>query len=213
MYKATVLQRLNAVIILMAVSLPAAGAATLIGGVTVNDELPKTEVTLKKMSGEKSDKVAAEPKRDCICFDRQRVQAREVNGSWKIVDADHWILDFNTSSANAQLALETIQRYKMNQICFVGRDAGTPMMYFLSDGKAPEGDIGKGEDSLPLDPTKVKAEQINGRWKLTCGDEWMEDFASSEASARDAAEQIRTLGFTRQCFIGRPGASMRYFVK
>ncbi len=33
---------------------------------------------------------------DCIGFDPQHVQAKNISSSWKVVDGDHWILDFGS---------------------------------------------------------------------------------------------------------------------
>jgi len=170
---------------------------------------------MKPMGGAKYDKAQRLPARDCICFNQDRVSVKVIDGNYKIVDGDHWILDFANSADNAKLALETIQAYKMNEICFAGRNGAKPMMYFLSSGEAPSAAL-KNEDAIQFDTSLVKAEQINGTWKLTCGNMWMEDFGSgAQASnaAQDAAEQIKYYGFTRQCFVGRPGAPMTYYAK
>lgn len=190
-------------------------AQMLVGGVTVNEKLPQAKSPelkkLNSMGDAKMDKIPA-PAGDCICFNQNRVEAKLVDGNWKVVDGDHWILDFNNNSANAQLAATTIRNYQMNEICFVGRNTGRPMMYFLSNGKAPQGKL-EGEDAIPFDTTQVKAEEIDGHWKLTCGSLWMEDFGTNADCAKAAAEQIKYYGFTRQCYIGRPGPLMEYFAK
>lgn len=190
---------------------------TLIGGVTVNDKLPVTSPGVSKklnpMSDAKYDKTTAQrPKCDCIGFDGNRVEAKQINGSWKVVDRDHWILDFAGNESNAQLSAKTIREYKMNEICFVGRNTGKPMMFFLSDGQAPQAKV-EGEDAIQFDNSQVKAEEINGSWKLTCGTMWMKDFDTNAEAAKEAAEQVKYYGFTRQCFIGRPGAPMEYYAK
>lgn len=208
---------LNLVIALLSIQLSAlpANSATLFGGVTVNDSLAQSDTQLKAMPNAKLDNTSQAPSRDCICFNQNRVSVKQIDGNYKIVDGDHWIIDFANSAENAKLALETIQTYGMNQICFTGRNSAKPMMYFLSSGEAPTGTM-KNEDALPFDTGSIKAEQINGTWKLTCGNMWMEDFGSNQAAAdaaRDAAAEIKYYGFSRQCFIGRPGAAMTYYTK
>ncbi|MBX9688609.1 MAG: hypothetical protein K2X27_18010 [Candidatus Obscuribacterales bacterium] len=187
-----------------------ASAETLLGGVSVNDALPRAELRSLSPSLDKSIKTPLH--QDCICFDRNRVEAKVIDGHWKIVDGDHWILDFASSGDAAATALNTIKTYKMNEICFVGRNAGVPMMYFLSDGQAPAGKI-EGEDSIAFDNDSIKAELIDGRWKLTCGNMWMKDFGSSKESAEEAVLELKYYGFKRQCFVGRPGAPMEYFAR
>lgn len=194
---------LSGIVLFSAMLAPAVIVQTLYGGVTVNDSLQKASPKLKELSGAKYDKTAPAPKRDCVCFDRQRIEVKQIDGKWKIFDGEQWILDFNSGERNARMVADTIRSYKMNQICFVGRNTARPMMYFLSDGQAPEGKVA-GEDAIPFDPRQVRAEQKNGSWKLTCGTMWMEDFGNNADAARDAAEQVKYYGFTRQCFIGRP---------
>jgi hypothetical protein len=46
---------------------------------------------------------------------------RQIGGRWKLVDGDHWILDFGTSQAEARQALSYALRYRFGAICFVGR--------------------------------------------------------------------------------------------
>lgn len=192
----------------------AAAAAPLVGGVSYNDDLPRAE--LKTMNA-KLDTSA--PKQDCICFNNNRVELKQIKGSWKLVDnKDNWILDFAQEREEGVQALQMVQNYNLNNICFTGRpfpngELGGRMMYFLSDGQAPQGPRKEGEDSLSFDNSLVKAEQLQGTWKVTCGDMWMLDFGSDQAAAQNAADIIKYHGFTRQCYIGRPGPSMMYFVK
>jgi hypothetical protein len=190
------------------------GAAPLVGGVSYNDDLPAAP--LEKMSAKLD---VSAPKQDCICFNNKRVELQQVNGSWKLVDNNNnWILDFAENQEEGKQAISMIQNYKLNNICFAGRpfpnhELGGRLMYFLSDGQAPEGPRLDGEDSLSFENARVKAEQIRGSWKVTCGDSWMLDFGSDQSAAQNAADIIKFHGFQRQCFIGRPGPSMMYFVK
>lgn len=189
-------------------------AAPLVGGVSYNDDLPRAE--LKSLSAKLD---VSAPKQDCICFNNARVELKEINGSWKLVDKNNvWILDFAQDKDEGKQALQAIQNYNLNNICFAGRpfptnDLGGRLMYFLSDGAAPQGPRMKDEDSISFDNSLIKAEQIRGTWKVTCGDNWMLDFGSDQSSAQNAADIIKYHGFQRQCYIGRPGPSMMYFVK
>lgn len=193
----------------------AAGAAPLVGGVSYNDDLPKAQ--FKTMLA-KADTTSV-PKQDCICFNNNRVELREINGNWKLVDnKNNWILDFAQNRDEGKQALQMIQNYNLNNICFSGRpfpnhELGGRLMYFLSDGQAPQGPRLSDEDSISFDNSQIKAEQIQGTWKVTCGDMWMLDFGADNAAAQNAADIIKYHGFQRQCYIGRPGPSMMYFVK
>jgi hypothetical protein len=67
---------------------------------------------------------------DCLGFNNANVQAQNVGGSWKVVDGDHWMLDFGVGEANARKAVWLIKKYGFSFICFVGSRPDPPMMYF-----------------------------------------------------------------------------------
>ena len=66
---------------------------------------------------------------DCIPFDRNKIEAKQINGRWKIVDGDLWLLDFDQSANEAQRGLSIIKKYGFNFICYVGRP-NPGMIYF-----------------------------------------------------------------------------------
>ena len=148
---------------------------------------------------------------DCLPFDPKRVAAQKINGTWKVVDGNHWMLDFGSKEAEAKKAVKIIKHYKMNQICFVGRPSRDQlMMYFKVNSQAPSGPF-PGEDAIAFNPANVAALKVGDRWKVVEGAMWMLDFGASEANARKAAWIIKHYNFTRQCFVGRPNAPMMYF--
>ena len=103
----------------------------------------------------------------------------------------------------------------INNICFVGRpftDSKIKMMYFLADGQTPSGAY-PGEDAISFDPNRVRAAEIDGRWKLVQDDMWMLDFGSNKEQAVNAEQIVKYYGFTKQCFVGRPGPPMMYWRK
>jgi len=150
---------------------------------------------------------------DCLGINPANVQAANVGGSWKVVDGNHWILDFGAKQADAERARDIIKHYGMNHICFVGRPSRSGqqlMMYFKVNNAAPSG-VFPGEDAIPFNPNSVFAQAFGGRWKVTDGRMWMLDFGVSEANARKAVWIIKKYGFQYQCFVGRPNAPMMYF--
>lgn len=152
---------------------------------------------------------------DCVPFNPKTVAAKKIQGRWKVVDGDHWMMDFGSAQAEAKRAVKIIKHYKMNRICFVGRpskDGKQLMMYFKINDQAPVGPF-PGEDAIPFSASNVSALKISGRWKVVEGAMWMLDFGASEANARKAAWLIKKYGFTHQCFVGRPNAPMMYFRK
>jgi len=150
---------------------------------------------------------------DCIGFNPGNLQAKNIGGTWKVVDGDHWMLDFGSSQANAKRARNVIKHYGMNRMCFVGRPSRTGkqlMMYFKINSSAPSGTF-PGEDAIAFNPTNVQASRVNGRWKVVEASHWMLDFGMSEPNARKAVWIIQKYRFKFMCFVGRPNAPMMYF--
>ena len=54
---------------------------------------------------------------------------------------------------------------------------------------------------------------MDGRWKIVDGDHWMFDFGNKQKEANQALAIIKKHGFTRSCFVGRPGPSFKYMRK
>ncbi len=69
------------------------------------------------------------PGEDAIRFDRSRIEAKHVGGRWKVVEGDHWMLDFGGSQEEAETAVAIIKKYRFDYICFVGRPQAS-MQYF-----------------------------------------------------------------------------------
>jgi hypothetical protein len=148
---------------------------------------------------------------DCIQFNPNNTTARQINGNWKVVQGDMWMLDFGANQEEAQRAAKIINHYGMTSQCFVGRPNAS-MEYYLVNGKSPEGAF-QGEDAIPFDPNRIEVKQINGRWKIVEGDHWILDFENSESEAREGFAIIKKYGFDHICFVGRPDPGMTYFRK
>jgi hypothetical protein len=65
--------------------------------------------------------VGAMPGEDCIGFSTNNAKVKQVNGSWKIVDGNHWMFDFGGNKQEAKKSLRMIKRYGFNKTCYVGR--------------------------------------------------------------------------------------------
>jgi hypothetical protein len=61
------------------------------------------------------------PGEDCVAFDPDNLEVIQVAGSWKVVEGDHWLLDFGAAQNEARQSLSYILRYGFRFICFVGR--------------------------------------------------------------------------------------------
>jgi len=77
---------------------------------------------------------AQDPKEDCIGFNPDRIQVQYIRGRWKIVEGNHWIMDFGYKYNEAVLSLQIIRKYRFDQICYVGRP-GASMTYFKARRK------------------------------------------------------------------------------
>lgn len=149
------------------------------------------------------------PEQDCVSFNPDNTQARQVNGRWKVTDGGHQLLDFDQEGRQARLALTLIRHYGMDESCFVSRP-NAAMRYFLVDGKAPSGEH-RLEDCGAFDPDQVEAARVRGNWRVVAGDRWLLNFDNDRADAEKAAKIIQYYGFTHNCFVGRPDPDMQYF--
>ena len=152
--------------------------------------------------------VAIPVEEDCVSFNPRTAEVKQINGRWKIVDGDHWVFDFGSKRGEAELALQIIKHYRMNQSCFVGRPDPS-FQYMLVSGHAPQGSY-PGEDCVSFNPRTTEVKQINGRWKIVDGSHMMFDFGNKRDEAELALRIIKKYGFTRSCFVGRPDPSFTY---
>ena len=150
-------------------------------------------------------------KEDCVSFNPATTTAQQIQGSWKVVDGSHWMFDFGSKKDEAERALAIIKHYRMSQSCFVGRPQAS-FQYMLVGGNAPAGSFA-GEDCVSFNPTTTTVQQIQGSWKVVDGSHWIFDFGNKENEARQALAIIKKYGFTRSCYVGRPGPSFSYLRK
>jgi len=152
------------------------------------------------------------PTQDCVNFDHNRVKARRVNGRWKVVDRNHWIMDFGRSRSDRSEAIKArniIKHYDLTKMCFIGRP-NPSMTYFLVNNRVPQGAF-NGEDCISFNRNNLGVRRIGSNWVLTDGNSSMIAFGNKRNEANAALRRVRSLQATKQCFVGRPGPSMRYF--
>jgi hypothetical protein len=145
---------------------------------------------------------------DCLRFNPQTTEVRQIQGRWKIVDGNHWMFDFGGNGGEASRALGIIRYYRMNEVCFVGRP-NPPLTYLLVSGQPPSGAM-SGEDCVGFDPGSAVVRNAQGRWKIDDRGHWVFDFGSKRAEAQQALDIIRHYGFARSCYVGRPNPSFEY---
>jgi hypothetical protein len=68
------------------------------------------------------------------------------------------------------------------------------------------------EDCIGFNPSKLKVDYIQGRYKIVEGSNWLMDFGNNKAEATTSLQIIQKYGFNQQCFVGRPDPSMQYFL-
>lgn len=61
------------------------------------------------------------PGEDCLSFNPNTIEVKQINGRWKIVDGSHWMFDFENKEAEAKQAFAIIKKYGFSKSCFVGR--------------------------------------------------------------------------------------------
>ncbi len=78
----------------------------------------------------------------------------------------------------------------------------------------PGPDIGPSyeEDCISFDPNQAEVMSAGGRWKIAVDGMWLLDFGTSKSEAESALEIIKYYGMNSQCFVGRPQASMEYYL-
>ena len=148
---------------------------------------------------------------DCISFNPETIEVKQIDGRWKIVDGSHWMFDFGSNKSEAEKAFSIIRYYRMNSTCYVGRPDPS-FTYLLVSGSAPAGAF-SGEDSIPFNPATIEVKEIGGRWKIVDGSQWMFDFGTHKAEAETAFAIIKKYGFRYSCFVGRPNPSFIYMRK
>ena len=58
---------------------------------------------------------------DCVSFNPNTAEVKQMSGRWKIVDGSHLMFDFGSKRDEAELALRIIKKYGFTRSCFVGR--------------------------------------------------------------------------------------------
>lgn len=88
---------------------------------------PSMEFYLINGSAPKGDKLCE----DAIGFTPNNLEVQKIGGHWKIVEGNHWLMDFGQHQDEAWQSLSYILRYGFRYICFVGRPDPS-MTYFRS---------------------------------------------------------------------------------
>jgi phosphohistidine phosphatase SixA len=111
-----------------------------------------------------------EVQEDCLAFNLNNIRVERIQNRWKIVDGNHWILDFDQEEGEARQSFNLIQKYRFDHICFVGRP--NPSMTYFTASKAATTVIvvrhaeragNPGESNPPLTPDGEKRAETLAR--------------------------------------------------
>lgn len=58
---------------------------------------------------------------DCIAIDPDQIEAAQARGSWKLIEDNHWLMDFGESEEQARQALSVVRHHRFTHSCFVAR--------------------------------------------------------------------------------------------
>lgn len=150
---------------------------------------------------------------DCVGFNHTTVQSKLVNGRWKVVDGNHWILDFGSSQTNADRARDVIKFYKMTSICFIGRGvAPKPFMYFKVGAGYPVGSMA-GQDALSFNPWNAWPHWTGSTWQVRDCGTVLADVGNNNALAWEVSNLMFYNRFRTKVFVGgRVDPGMTYFL-
>ena len=71
----------------------------------------------------------------------------------------------------------------------------------------------KPEDCISINPSRVQAKRVGGRWKVVQNNMYILDFKNNRNDAIKARNIIRHYRMNKQCFVGRPKPPFKYFLR
>jgi hypothetical protein len=150
---------------------------------------------------------------NCYSFEPANSVVSEFKDGWAVMDSTNLtraIVSFKKERRNdADVALQVIQNYGMNQVCY---GHGSFIYYLVSD-QSPQGSF-PGEQCKTFDPmsatvellpitSKQNPDKILGSfWAIMDGPNHIWGFNDNESAAREALAIIQQYGFTSICYRG-----------
>lgn len=186
-------------------------AIMVLGLVGAGQEAAGVEVPAAQANGDGKVKAGASVRHECKKFDPLNLQVAGAEPKYWLTDNGEWIMSIHGSHAEARLALYIIRFYGMDEFCVVG-GAPRAMSYFLVKGQAPRGHS-PSEDCMWFDKDNLQLRNMAGQWTLADRNNLKMSLGSDEAAAREAFGVIRSRKFSEICFVGRPSASMLYYIQ
>jgi murein DD-endopeptidase MepM/ murein hydrolase activator NlpD len=144
---------------------------------------------------------------DCLGFNPASLTVQSSGTIYQVVDGTHAAFAA-PSAAEADRIIQVARSYQADRSCFVGRPDPS-FTYLLRAGAAPVGALA-GEDCIAFDPGSLDLRPApTGGYLMVSGTSSMFAFPNM-LEAGNALHLIRKYGFTRSCFVGRPGPSLSY---
>lgn len=183
------------------IKIPPGTAATTIG--------QRTGLSSKDKAGINKIYNSGPCKEDCISFNPSNVVAKQSGSNWIVADGSHSLFSA-PNKTEADKIVSIIKKYLLNKSCFVGRPDAS-FQYMLKGSSSPVGAMA-GEDCLGFNPANLVIKKEGTTYLMTDGASRMFVFPN-KAEADQALAMIKKYGFTKTCYVGRPGPSLQYMRK
>lgn len=171
----------------------ARAAAAAAGGISYGELLPEVRLT-------------PTAEEDCVSFNNRALVVSQTGSSYIVKDGSRNVFSApNRDEANRIIALA--RHYSLNQSCFVGRP--DPSFKYLLNGITPPRGSIQAEDCIGFDRQRLKTIAESGRVLLTDGRSRMMMFPN-QREATTSVNLINKYGFSKTCYVGRPGPSLVY---
>jgi hypothetical protein len=142
-------------------------------------------------------------------FNPQALSLTWANRRWQIVQNNEVLKDFGSQEHEAREALRLLQALGVNQYGTVGFP---PVMeYWLVNGQAPRPPAHTNLRLLPLNPSKLRIDQIQGQWCLSDDQRPLFSFRSRADEARQAKSIIQKYDFSQVGLLGQGSPVMYLF--
>lgn len=151
---------------------------------------------------------------DCINHTLSNLQLASTGywfwRKWRIVDGSHWLFYFGSKRSEGQESLDVIRQFSFTNTCYIGRPDAS--MQYLRAGTTVPTDAHGGRDCISFNRAGIRIEPMTGgRWRLTDGASSMLVFPN-QGEAQFAVKVINHYRLNRQCYVGRPDASFKFWL-
>ncbi len=151
------------------------------------------------------------PSLEAIDLFRSRdVQLSWHDRRWLLTHQGRTLKDFGSHVEEAKFALRLIQELGLNQRAVIGSPV-PHLEYWLVDGHAPGALPRSGMHTFPLEPDRLRVEQLENQWCIRDAERVLFNFGSNPDEARQALAVIQTHHFTQVGFFGQVMSSMIVF--